>query len=128
MAAEVVKYFFPKFVDLHNYIPANSTQQKLSNWDLLNRQDIIIIIIITIYLFIQRPCMDLIKVAALMYWRLLACKWDRRELHEGQTATAPELERFTFSQSDFVNMSTSPQKILTQTHTKQKVKIPIYIF
>ncbi|KAM6997102.1 sperm flagellar protein 1 [Tautogolabrus adspersus] len=39
MAAEVVKHFFPKLVDLHNYIPANSTQQKLSNWDLLNRQD-----------------------------------------------------------------------------------------
>ncbi|KAM7385662.1 hypothetical protein PAMP_001734 [Pampus punctatissimus] len=39
MAAEVVKHFFPKLVDLHNYIPANSTQQKLSNWNLLNRQD-----------------------------------------------------------------------------------------
>ncbi|MBN3274826.1 SPEF1 protein, partial [Polyodon spathula] len=38
MAAEVVKYFFPKLVDLHNYIPANSTQQKLSNWGTLNRQ------------------------------------------------------------------------------------------
>ncbi|KAM7408812.1 hypothetical protein PAMA_002505 [Pampus argenteus] len=38
MAAEVVKYFFPKLVDLHNYIPANSTQQKLSNWNLLNRK------------------------------------------------------------------------------------------
>uniref|UniRef100_A0A8C7X897 Sperm flagellar 1 n=1 Tax=Oryzias sinensis TaxID=183150 RepID=A0A8C7X897_9TELE len=39
MAAEVVKHFFPKLVDLHNYIPANSTQQKLSNWNVLNRQD-----------------------------------------------------------------------------------------
>ncbi|CAB1424837.1 unnamed protein product [Pleuronectes platessa] len=39
MAAEIVKYFFPKLVDLHNYIPANSTPQKLSNWSLLNRQD-----------------------------------------------------------------------------------------
>lgn len=39
MAAEVVKYFFPKFVDLHNYIPANSTPQKFSNWSLLNRQE-----------------------------------------------------------------------------------------
>lgn len=39
MAAEVVKYFLPKLVDLHNYTPANSTQQKLSNWDVLNRQD-----------------------------------------------------------------------------------------
>ncbi|XP_051273549.1 sperm flagellar protein 1 [Dicentrarchus labrax] len=38
MAAEVVKHFFPKLVDLHNYIPAHSTQQKLSNWDLLNRK------------------------------------------------------------------------------------------
>lgn len=39
MAAEVVKHFFPKIVDMHNYIPANSTQQKLSNWNVLNRQD-----------------------------------------------------------------------------------------
>uniref|UniRef100_A0A673AFI3 Zgc:66426 n=1 Tax=Sphaeramia orbicularis TaxID=375764 RepID=A0A673AFI3_9TELE len=38
MAAEVVKHFFPKLVDLHNYIPANNTQQKLSNWNLLNRK------------------------------------------------------------------------------------------
>ncbi|XP_068597705.1 sperm flagellar protein 1 [Brachionichthys hirsutus] len=38
MAAEVVKYFFPKLVELHNYIPANSTQQKLSNWRVLNRK------------------------------------------------------------------------------------------
>ncbi|XP_044228932.1 sperm flagellar protein 1 isoform X2 [Thunnus albacares] len=27
-----------ELVDLHNYIPANSTQQKLSNWNLLNRK------------------------------------------------------------------------------------------
>ncbi|XP_060942750.1 sperm flagellar protein 1 [Limanda limanda] len=38
MAAEIVKYFLPKLVDLHNYIPANSTPQKLSNWSLLNRK------------------------------------------------------------------------------------------
>ncbi|XP_018543752.1 sperm flagellar protein 1 [Lates calcarifer] len=38
MAAEVIKYFFPRLVDLHNYIPANSTPQKLSNWNLLNRK------------------------------------------------------------------------------------------
>uniref|UniRef100_A0A3Q0S019 Sperm flagellar 1 n=1 Tax=Amphilophus citrinellus TaxID=61819 RepID=A0A3Q0S019_AMPCI len=38
MAAEVVKHFFPKLVDLHNYVPASSTQQKLSNWKLLNRK------------------------------------------------------------------------------------------
>ncbi|KAK9541629.1 hypothetical protein VZT92_001657 [Zoarces viviparus] len=38
MAAEVVKYFFPKLVDLHNYTATNTTQQKLSNWNLLNRK------------------------------------------------------------------------------------------
>ncbi|XP_078055438.1 sperm flagellar protein 1 [Mustelus asterias] len=38
MVAEVVKHFFPKLVEIHNYIPANSTQQKLSNWQILNRK------------------------------------------------------------------------------------------
>ncbi|CAL8299789.1 unnamed protein product [Merluccius merluccius] len=38
MAAEVVKHFFPKMVELHNYSPANSTQQKISNWSILNRK------------------------------------------------------------------------------------------
>ncbi|CAL8366464.1 sperm flagellar protein 1 [Gadus morhua] len=38
MAAEVVKHFFPKIVELHNYSPANSTQQKMSNWSILNRK------------------------------------------------------------------------------------------
>uniref|UniRef100_A0A3B4BJF9 Calponin-homology (CH) domain-containing protein n=1 Tax=Periophthalmus magnuspinnatus TaxID=409849 RepID=A0A3B4BJF9_9GOBI len=38
MAAEVVKYYFPKLVDLHNYVPASGTPQKLSNWVLLNRK------------------------------------------------------------------------------------------
>ncbi|XP_028651425.1 sperm flagellar protein 1 [Erpetoichthys calabaricus] len=38
MAAEVVKHFYPKLVELHNYIPANSTHQKLSNWATLNRK------------------------------------------------------------------------------------------
>ncbi|KAM8923792.1 sperm flagellar protein 1-like [Pelodytes ibericus] len=38
MVAEVVKHFIPKIVEMHNYIPANSTQQKLSNWGFLNRK------------------------------------------------------------------------------------------
>ncbi|KAM9477652.1 sperm flagellar protein 1 [Clarias gariepinus] len=38
MAAEVVKHFFPKMVELHNYTPAHSTQQKLINWNTLNRK------------------------------------------------------------------------------------------
>ncbi|XP_077585991.1 sperm flagellar protein 1 [Stigmatopora nigra] len=38
MVAEVVKHYCPKIIDLHNYTPASSTQQKLSNWNLLNRK------------------------------------------------------------------------------------------
>lgn len=38
LVAEIVKHFHPRLVDLHNYIPACSTDQKLSNWSLLNRQ------------------------------------------------------------------------------------------
>ncbi|XP_074847738.1 sperm flagellar protein 1 isoform X2 [Carettochelys insculpta] len=38
LAAEVVKFYFPKMVEMHNYVPANSTQQKLSNWGHLNRK------------------------------------------------------------------------------------------
>ncbi|XP_030060726.1 sperm flagellar protein 1 [Microcaecilia unicolor] len=38
MVAEVVKYFLPKLVDMHNYVPANSTLQKLSNWGILNKK------------------------------------------------------------------------------------------
>uniref|UniRef100_UPI00398E9D55 sperm flagellar protein 1 isoform X1 n=2 Tax=Pristiophorus japonicus TaxID=55135 RepID=UPI00398E9D55 len=38
MVAEVVKHFLPKLVEIHNYIPANSTQQKLNNWQILNRK------------------------------------------------------------------------------------------
>ncbi|KAM5140874.1 sperm flagellar protein 1-like isoform 2-T2 [Mantella aurantiaca] len=38
LVAEVAKHFIPKIVEIHNYIPANSTQQKLGNWATLNRK------------------------------------------------------------------------------------------
>lgn len=37
MVAELIKYFLPKYVDLHNYTPANSTKQKEGNWYQLNK-------------------------------------------------------------------------------------------
>eukprot|EP01147_Barroeca_monosierra_P005870 gene5870-9067_t len=36
MVAEVVNYFIPKIVELHNYSPASSTKQKQDNWHTLN--------------------------------------------------------------------------------------------
>lgn len=36
--AEILKYHFPKLVDLHNYSPMNSFAQKLNNWLTLNRK------------------------------------------------------------------------------------------
>lgn len=38
LTAELVKYYFPKLVEMHNYVPANSCQQKISNWTILNRK------------------------------------------------------------------------------------------
>lgn len=37
LVAELIKFYFPKMVEMHNYVPANSLQQKLSNWGHLNR-------------------------------------------------------------------------------------------
>lgn len=36
LTAEILKFYFPKFVELHNYPSASSTKQKLSNWSTLN--------------------------------------------------------------------------------------------
>jgi len=36
LVAEVVSHYFPKIVQLHNYSAANSTPQKLYNWNTLN--------------------------------------------------------------------------------------------
>lgn len=38
LAAECVAHFIPGYVELHNYTPANNTQQKRTNWDTLNRK------------------------------------------------------------------------------------------
>lgn len=38
MVGELVKFYFPNWVELHNYAPANNTQQKMINWGLLNRK------------------------------------------------------------------------------------------
>mmetsp|Transcript_19140 Transcript_19140/g.34635 ORF Transcript_19140/g.34635 Transcript_19140/m.34635 type:complete len:213 (-) Transcript_19140:311-949(-) len=36
LMAEVISYFHPKLVELHNYSSANGLQQKLYNWNTLN--------------------------------------------------------------------------------------------
>ncbi|XP_033633297.1 sperm flagellar protein 1-like [Asterias rubens] len=38
LVAEIVHHYVPKIVEIHNYTPANSTQQKMSNWGTLNRK------------------------------------------------------------------------------------------
>jgi len=36
LCAEVIRHYFPNLVELHNYSPANSVQQKMYNWNTLN--------------------------------------------------------------------------------------------
>jgi hypothetical protein len=38
MMAELLHHFIPKFVELHNYVPANSLPAKKDNWQTLNRK------------------------------------------------------------------------------------------
>jgi hypothetical protein len=38
LLAEMIKYHFPRLVELHNYPSASSTKQKLSNWNTLNNK------------------------------------------------------------------------------------------
>ncbi|XP_049859815.1 sperm flagellar protein 1-like isoform X1 [Schistocerca gregaria] len=38
LMAELLKHFFPKLVDLHNYAAASSKSLKIGNWNLLNRK------------------------------------------------------------------------------------------
>ena len=38
LMAEVMRYYFPKLVQMHNYSSANSTRQKIYNWETLNRK------------------------------------------------------------------------------------------
>ncbi|GMF17655.1 unnamed protein product [Phytophthora lilii] len=39
LAAEVVAFYFPKLVQMHNYSAANSIKQKQYNWNTLNREE-----------------------------------------------------------------------------------------
>ena len=38
LLAEMIKYHYPRLVDLHNYPSASSTKAKLVNWETLNKK------------------------------------------------------------------------------------------
>ncbi|XP_036151329.1 LOW QUALITY PROTEIN: uncharacterized protein LOC105840377 [Monomorium pharaonis] len=38
LTAEVLKLYYPRYVELHNYAPANSINTKRENWKMLNRK------------------------------------------------------------------------------------------
>jgi hypothetical protein len=38
LMAEIVHYFFPRLVELHNYSPAHNSVQKMYNWTTLNQR------------------------------------------------------------------------------------------
>ncbi|KAL0131199.1 hypothetical protein PUN28_002632 [Cardiocondyla obscurior] len=38
LAAEILKLYYPRHVELHNYIPVNSISTKKENWRMLNRK------------------------------------------------------------------------------------------
>lgn len=40
--SQVIAYYFPKLVDLHNYTAANAIDQKTYNWNTLNEKVLLI--------------------------------------------------------------------------------------
>jgi len=38
MVAEIIKHYFPRMVELHNYPQAHALQKKLENWNTLNKK------------------------------------------------------------------------------------------
>ncbi|EGI59061.1 Sperm flagellar protein 1 [Acromyrmex echinatior] len=38
LTAEVLKLYYPRHVELHNYVPANGINTKRENWKMLNRK------------------------------------------------------------------------------------------
>lgn len=38
MTAELIKYYYPQYVDLHNYSPVSKRSLKVENWSTLNRK------------------------------------------------------------------------------------------
>ncbi|XP_043208826.1 sperm flagellar protein 1-like [Amphibalanus amphitrite] len=106
MFAEVVQYFVPRLIELHNYIPANSVKQKRQNWDLLWRKvlpkfGIRPSDVNTDWLVQAKPG----AIEKLLY--LLKTKLeesDGRELNDSssvnQSVTPPTSERLELSQTD----------------------------
>lgn len=39
--AEILKLYYPRQVELHNYVPANSVNTKKENWKMLNQKVLI---------------------------------------------------------------------------------------
>jgi len=56
MVAEIIKYYWPKLIDLHNYVPASSLTNKISNWDTLNRKVNFKLLITNFYKIIHDKC------------------------------------------------------------------------
>ncbi|XP_012223119.2 sperm flagellar protein 1 [Linepithema humile] len=38
LMAEILKFYYPRYVELHNYVPANNYNTKKENWNTLNRK------------------------------------------------------------------------------------------
>lgn len=36
--AEILKVYYPRYVELHNYVPASNLNMKKENWNTLNRK------------------------------------------------------------------------------------------
>ena len=38
IAAEIIRFYLPRLVEVHNYVPSHNIKQKTTNWKTLNRK------------------------------------------------------------------------------------------
>lgn len=109
LAAEVVKHFFPKLVEMHNYVPANSMQQKLSNWTILNRKVLSRLNFSIPYDVVQKVAQGSPGVVELVL-KTLRQKIDEKQKQSKETGDTPREPSQNAEESNLTDSGYSPKQ------------------
>ncbi|KPA82168.1 hypothetical protein ABB37_03297 [Leptomonas pyrrhocoris] len=102
--AEILKFFFPKLVDLHNYVPAMSHEKKLDNWNTLNAK-------VLRKLYFEVPAEEVEDIVSAVpgaierFLRALRMKIAQIKQRREEMRAANELQ--TYEQAHFIDYPTS---------------------
>ncbi|XP_043794666.1 uncharacterized protein LOC122716038 [Apis laboriosa] len=97
--AEILKIYYPRYVDLHNYVPANSITMKKENWKILNRK-----VLSKIHMKLNKNIIN----------QLANCHPGTAEyvLLELKKKVLKDFENLSFKENDFIEEATISNKSL----------------